>query len=143
MSFINPNIKKILLLDIALFFIGLTGIYQLVERAGFNTNSDLDLLLNNDHKLIIEKIINTKFESVFIAGDILRSVDSHHISSIDQLEVVTDSHKINSQLDMEISRNQIDEIETISGVMIDGEMRRPEASGDFPFLPWIGFVYNF
>jgi hypothetical protein len=45
MSFINPNIKKILLLDIALFFIGLAGIFQLVERAGFNTNSDLDFIL--------------------------------------------------------------------------------------------------
>jgi hypothetical protein len=55
MSFINPNIKKILLLDIALFFIGLAGIFQLVERAGFNTNSDLDFILKKG-KLLNENL---------------------------------------------------------------------------------------
>jgi len=104
MSFINPNIKKILFFDVVLFFIGLAGIYQLVERVGFNTANDLDLRVNDARKLVIEKIIDTKFDGIFMTGDILLEVDTHPISSIDQLEVITDSHKIAGQLEVKISR---------------------------------------
>jgi signal transduction histidine kinase len=105
MSFINPKIRKTLIFDALLFLLGLGGIYQLVERAGFNTTSDLELRVSNSQRLVFEKIINPDLDRIFMAEDTLVAIDIHPISSVDELEVVTDSQRIGNQVVMLISRS--------------------------------------
>ena len=94
MSFINPKIRTTLIIDALLFLIGLAGIYQLAERAGFNPTSYLNLRVSDSHKLVIEKVLSAELDDQFMAGDTLLKVDTYQVSSIDELEVVTDSRRI-------------------------------------------------
>jgi signal transduction histidine kinase len=105
MSFLNPKIRKTLIFDAVLFLLGMAGIYQLVERAGFNTTSDLEFHVSDSGRLVFERIINTDLDSVFMAHDTLVAIDIHPISSVDELEVVTDSQEIGAQAVMLISRS--------------------------------------
>jgi len=104
MSFINPKIRTTLIIDALLFLIGLAGIYQLVERAGFNPTSYLNLRVSDSHKLVIEKVLSAELDDQFMAGDTLLKVDTYQVSSIDELEVVTDSRRIADKVDISISR---------------------------------------
>ena len=92
MSFINPKIKYVLLFDALLFLLGIAGIYQLVERAGFNTTNDLEIKVTASKKLVFEKIIDPELVTVFMSGDILVRIDSQQVTSIDELEVVQVHH---------------------------------------------------
>ncbi len=105
MSFLNPKIRKTLIFDAILFLLGLAGIYQLVERAGFNTTSDLEFHVIDSSRLVFERIINTDLDSVFMVHDTLVAIDSHPISSVDELEVVTDSQEIGARAVMLIYRS--------------------------------------
>lgn len=105
MSFLNPKIRRTLIFDAMLFLLGLAGIYQLAERAGFNTTSDLEFHVSDSRRLVFERIINTKLDSVFMAHDTLVAIDIHPISSVDELEVVTDSREIGARAVMLISRS--------------------------------------
>jgi signal transduction histidine kinase len=105
MSFLNPNIRKTIIFDILLVLIGLAGIYQLVQRAGFNTTSDVELRVTDTRRLVFEKIINTDLTSVFADKDTLVAIDNYPISSVDQLEVVTDSREIGARLVLLVSRS--------------------------------------
>jgi len=106
MSFKNPKIRKILYFDAVLFLLGLAGIYQLVERAGFNTTSDLELHVSESRKLVLENIINTDLDSVFMAHDTLIAINTHPVSSVDELEVITDAQQIDAQIVIQISRSE-------------------------------------
>jgi len=107
MSFKNSKIRKILIFDALLFLFGLAGIYQLIERAGFNTTSDLELQVSDSKRLVFEKIISPELNDVFMAHDTLIIIDIHPISSLDELEIVTDSKKIGNQVTMIIRRSGI------------------------------------
>jgi signal transduction histidine kinase len=100
-----PKIKNILLFDALLFLLGIAGIYQLVERAGFNTSNDLYIKITPSRKLLFEKIINPELHTVFLAGDILLEIDSQAVGSIDELEVVSDSKKIGDKVIFKLSRS--------------------------------------
>jgi signal transduction histidine kinase len=105
MSFIHPKIKSILLFDTLLFLLGIAGIYQLVERAGFNTSNDIYIRITPSRKLVFEKIINPELQPVFLEGDILLEIDYHAVGSIDELEVVSDSKKIGDRVSVKLSRS--------------------------------------
>lgn len=104
MSFLNPNIRKTLLIDFLLFMVGLVGIYQLFERAGFNPNNDVELRIYDSHKVVFSEIIDHELANVLMDGDTLTAVDSYPISSVNQLEIVTDSYDIGTFIALHIVR---------------------------------------
>jgi signal transduction histidine kinase len=114
MSFLNPKIRKILFFDTFLFLVGVAGIYQLVERAGFNTTNDLNIKVTDSKKLIFEKIIDPDLNDFFTAGDTLLRVDSHEIFSVDELEILTDSKKIGETAEIQTSRPETNLTQNLS-----------------------------
>jgi signal transduction histidine kinase len=106
MSIINAKIKNVLLYDTLLFLVGIAGIYQLVQRAGFSTTHDLDIKVGASRQLIIEKVINSDLNAFFMAGDTLKDINTIQVSSIDELEVVTDSKKIGDTVIISFSRSE-------------------------------------
>jgi hypothetical protein len=100
MPFINPTIRKVLFYDGLILLFGLAGIYQLVERAGFNSSTDMNIVVSDQGKVVFENIYNPGFKEVFSAGDTLIEIDSHPVSSIDELEVILDGKKIGNQVEM-------------------------------------------
>ena len=95
MSSLTPKIRHIIVFDALLFIIGVAGIYHLVERAGINTTSDLKILISDKPGLVFEKIINPDLNDIFADQDTLKIIDTFAINSVDELEVITDSKKIN------------------------------------------------
>jgi signal transduction histidine kinase len=104
MSFINPKIRYILVLDAIIFLIGVAGIYHLTERAGFNTTSDLEISVSDNHRLVFNKIINPELNNFFADQDTLKIIDTYPVQSVDELEMITDSRRIGDKVDLSISR---------------------------------------
>ena len=105
MSSLTPKIRHIIVFDALLFIIGVAGIYHLVERAGINTTSDLKILISDKPGLVFEKIINPDLNDIFADQDTLKIIDTFAINSVDELEVITDSKKINDIVDLLIARS--------------------------------------
>ena len=104
MSFLNPNIRNTLLIDIVLFIAGLIGIYQLSEKAGFNPMSDVELRVYDSRKVVFSEIFDHELANVLMDGDTLIAVDSYPVSSVNQLETVTDSYDIGTFVALHIIR---------------------------------------
>ncbi len=105
MSLINPKIKKIIFFDILLFLLGIAGIYHIIERAGFNPNDALNITLSEKGKLVIANIYNSEIDNLFQVGDTILAVNIYPVASIDEIEMIFDSHQIGSPVVLLISRS--------------------------------------
>jgi signal transduction histidine kinase len=114
MSRLPLKIRNIIYLDIFLFLIGIAGIYHLTEKAGFNPVTDLEISTSDNGKLIIENVVSEQLRSFFQSQDTILSVNDYAISSIDELEIVTDSKNVGTLIQVHISRSGTPIIQNIT-----------------------------
>jgi len=114
MSLLNSKINKIIIFDIFLFLLGIAGIYHLVQRAGFNPDDDLELIVSEKGKLVIEKIHNSDLEYHLQVGDTILAVNIYPVTSTDEIEMILDSYSIGSPAVLLISRSGIPLAKTVT-----------------------------
>ena len=98
------KVKNILYVDIILFIAGCCGIYQLLERAGFNPAYSLELHATSDRQLVIERIPDAELQGVLMPADTILAINDYPVRSIDELELLTDAQAIGSALSLQVKR---------------------------------------
>jgi len=97
-------IKKFIIIDIILLFIGAAGIYHLVLRTGFNPHTQIELSAAGTEGLVIEQVTDESMRDYFQVGDTLLAINNHYIRSNDELELMMDVLAIGTPITVQGSR---------------------------------------
>ena len=113
MSKLSNKIKIILFVDLILFVACIVGIYQTYEKAGLEPIAHVSFDLSQK-KVIVNKVTDTKLKAVFSPGDQLISIESHPISTKDDIEFVFDAFQVGQIVSVLIERNGTELHQTIT-----------------------------
>lgn len=86
-------------MDALLFFMGVIGTYRVVVRAGLPAGLDMD-----QGQVVVRELRNSATDTDLHLGDTIRSINGQAVSTIRDVEFLTDHLTIGSNLSLEVER---------------------------------------
>jgi len=107
MPILSNKIKIILLFDLTILVICFFGIFQTLEKAGLEPNTQVSFDVS-DGKVFVNKISNPELQTVLIKGDRLVSIDNHPVSCKEDIEFILDLSSVGEKVVLFLARNGIE-----------------------------------
>ncbi|TFG95895.1 MAG: hypothetical protein E4H13_12815, partial [Calditrichales bacterium] len=102
------RLVPVLIIDLIIFFIGILGFMQNINKGGLNPDTHVSFDLQNNH-LIVNRVHNAQFSDL-LPHDILDKIGTHEPRTKEELEFIFDGFETGDRIDITVIRSGIQHI---------------------------------